>query len=97
MWVRYPKEIQQLNTIFFLAHAELKKKHDSIHQLKSELKISSEISAKLKLSEEQNKKLKNDVEMKEEEISRYVHNIIIRFFFLVKSKGNIYYYFFVNF
>ena len=77
---------------YFLAHAELKKKHDSIHQLKSELKISSEISAKLKLSEEQNKKLKNDVEMKEEEISRYVHNIIIRFF-LVKSKGNIYYYF----
>ena len=90
--MRYPKEIQLLNTIFFLAHAELKKKHDSIHQLKSELKISSEISAKLKLSEEQNKKLKNDVEMKEEEISRYVHNIIIRFF-LVKSKGNIYYYF----
>ena len=77
MWVRYPKEIQLLNTIFFLAHAELKKKHDSIHQLKSELKISSEISAKLKLSEEQNKKLKNDVEMKEEEISRYVHNISI--------------------
>ena len=86
--MRYPKEIQ-LNTIFFLAHAELKKKHDSIHQLKSELKISSEISAKLKLSEEQNKKLKNDVEMKEEEISRYVHNIII----FLKSKGNIYYYF----
>ena len=87
MWLRYPKGIQLLNAIFFLAHAELKKKHDSIHQLKSELKISSEISAKLKLSEEQNKKLKNDVEMKEEEISRYVHNIFIRFFVL-KSKDN---------
>jgi len=62
-------DLEQREEDLKIAHAELKKKHDSIHQLKSELKISSEISAKLKLSEEQNKKLKNDVEMKEEEIS----------------------------